>query len=135
MKRSLQRVLLTILVAICGICTLAQDKIEMPPDLLHVHQLGCHIDARITEHVFNAKTKELEDRVMWRVTPYAEYDPLPNGDKRDVWEPTKPIFEMTGTKDDVPPGASEACSVWVKRVRAAAIEEYKKAKKAGHTVK
>ena len=133
MKRSLQSVLLlTILVVICGICTLAQDKVEMPPDLLHVHHVGCHFDARITQHVVNAKTKEIEDHVLWRVTPSAEYDPLPNGDKRDVWDASKPIFETPGTIDDLPREATEACSVWVKRVRAAANEEYKK---AGHTAK
>jgi hypothetical protein len=128
MKRSPQSVLLlVILMLICGLCIAGQDRIEMPPDLLHVHHLGCHINARITEHVLNAKTKEVEDRVVWQVTPSAEYDPLPDGRKRDMWDASKPIFEMAGTIDDPPSEATEACSAWVKRVRAAANEEYKRA--------
>ncbi len=40
--RLLSVLLLTILVVICGICALAQDKsVEMPPDLLHLRRLGC----------------------------------------------------------------------------------------------
>jgi len=122
--------LLTVLVAIGGIRALAQDKpVEVPPDLLHVHHLGCHINAHIGGHVFNAKTKEIENQVLWQVIPSAQYE-----DKLDVWDASKPIFEMAGTNtDDVPPEVTEACSVWVKHVRAMAIDEYKK-KKKGHAV-
>jgi hypothetical protein len=104
----------------------------MPPDLLHVHHVGCHFDARITRHALNAKTKEVEEHVLWQVTPSADYDPLPNGDKRDMWEASKPIFQMPGTIDDLPREATEACSAWVKRVRAVANDEYRKASHTGY---
>jgi hypothetical protein len=124
LKRSPRSVLLLVmLVGTCAIWTGAQDKVEKPPDLLH---LGCHIEARITEHVINAKTKEIEDRVLWQVTPSAEYEPPPNRGKPDV-DASKPIFEVPGTIDAVPSEATEACSAWVKRMRVAANEQYKKA--------
>ena len=65
-------------------CVLAQDRpVEMPPDLLHVRRPGCHITSS-TSGVFNAKTKEIENRVLWQVTPYANYEPLPIGGNRYV---------------------------------------------------
>jgi hypothetical protein len=127
LKRSPRSVLLLItLVGTCALWTGAQDKVEKPPNLLRVRHLGCHIDARITEHVINAKTKEIEHRALWQVTPSAEYEPS-NGGKPDVWDASKPIFEVPGTIDAVPSEATEACSAWVKRMRVAADEEYKKA--------
>src|SRR5690242_6241772 len=66
----------------------APQNLPLPPDLIHVNHTGCHIDAHHSgQTVLNAKTGEEEDVVLWTVTPFAQYEALPDGTKREDWKP------------------------------------------------
>lgn len=107
------------------------EDVLLPPDLEHVHHVGCHIDAHRSDppiFTLNAKTGEQEEQVLWWVTPFADYEPLPDGTKREPWEPMekdgvtrKPLLgKYPGTDDDMA-GARVACGAWMKKERAAQI--------------
>lgn len=109
-------------------------EIPLPPDITHVHHVGCHIDAHHSEppiFVLNAKTGEEEESVMWWVTPFAKYVDLPSGEKREDWEPKDPIGKYPGTTSDMN-GASVACGQWMAKEKAA---QKKEMLSEGHNVK
>jgi hypothetical protein len=126
------RLVLALLLSLPQVLT---NPLPIPPDLLHVSKIGCHINNRHSDppiYTVNAKSGEQEEEVRWEVIPFADYDPLPDKTKRDQWTPEKdkPIFEIVGSLDFIPREVSDACSAWMKMVNKARVDEAHKAGKS-----
>lgn len=139
-------VLLLILLFLClsllAVLSPAQDKpLPMPPDLLHIKSQGCYIEGHATDppqFTLDAKTAEEHESRLWTVTPFARYQDLPDGTRREDWvyggvdenrEHIKWIFSVMGTEALLPREATDACSAWMKALDKARRDE---ARKAGH---
>lgn len=128
-------ILVLVLVAASGCEVRAQDKpakLPMPPDLLHVSTRGCYIEGRATDPpqiTLDAKTGEEHEARIWTVTPFAKYQKLPDGTKRDEWQADKWIFSVVGTEAHIPAEATDVCSAWMKALDKVRQDE---AHKAGH---
>jgi hypothetical protein len=124
-------VVLLLAISSFPLSSLSQEKPDRltPPDLLHASRFSCTIVEYEAEEVFNAKIQQPEEILRYRVEPFAEYD-----DHRDRWE--LPKETMPQNRGVMRPGALgdfsssheaiDACSAWMKKMKASSVEEKKK---------